>query len=257
MCKNCSDISWHRLNLNRSKTNCPKNLNSDGLIVREMGPWPECIFRSLLQFLVSTATNILLIKSNLKFEPRATAVSVAMSPRYLGSKYRSRLHPRSRKCAWYILRETGRVKSNCARPVSSASRAWRQRSWSCGVFKSWISDARCPFQWKWQVLHSYAISVLQQVGMFFDGIACLMKVWPFSSGSSLVSRWRDVADVNKYIRTDFRGVKPCRENNSWYIRSDYLVQQIFNQSPPASYFQQFTGSCFSLWITGNSLWHRD
>ena len=52
MCKNCSDISWHRLNLNQSKTNCRKNLNSDGLIVREMGPWPECIFRSLLQFLV-------------------------------------------------------------------------------------------------------------------------------------------------------------------------------------------------------------
>ena len=53
MCKNCSDIRWHRLNSNQSKTNCPKNLNSDGLIVREMGPWPECIFRSLLQFLVT------------------------------------------------------------------------------------------------------------------------------------------------------------------------------------------------------------
>ena len=53
MCNNCSDISWHRLNLSQSKTNCPKNLNSDGLIVSEMGPWPECIFRSLLQFLVS------------------------------------------------------------------------------------------------------------------------------------------------------------------------------------------------------------
>ena len=52
MCKNCSDISWHQLNLNQSKANCPKILNSDGLIVREMGPWPECIFRSLLQFLV-------------------------------------------------------------------------------------------------------------------------------------------------------------------------------------------------------------
>ena len=52
MCENSSDISWHGLNLNQSKTNCPKNLNSDGLIVREMGHWPECIFRSLLQFLV-------------------------------------------------------------------------------------------------------------------------------------------------------------------------------------------------------------
>ena len=75
----------------------------------------------------------------------------------------------------------------------------------------------------------------------------------------------DVADVNKYIRTDFRSVKsvsgecyqPYRVNTSWYIRSDCLVQQIFNQSPPVAYFQQFTGSCYSLWITGNSLWHRD
>ena len=57
MCKNCSDIRWHRLNSNQSKTNCPKNLNSDGLIVREMGPWPECIFRSLLQFLVIVITD--------------------------------------------------------------------------------------------------------------------------------------------------------------------------------------------------------
>ena len=58
MCKNCSDIRRHRLNSNQSKTNCPKNLNSDGLIVREMGPWPECIFRSLLQFLVMWCYNL-------------------------------------------------------------------------------------------------------------------------------------------------------------------------------------------------------
>ena len=76
---------------------------------------------------------------------------------------------------------------------------WRQRSWSCGVFKSWIVYARCPFQWKWQVLHNYDISVLQQLGMFFDGIACLMKVWPFLSGSSLVSRWHDAPLVNARI----------------------------------------------------------
>ena len=143
---------------------------------------------------------------------------------------------------------------------------WRQRSWSCSVFKSWISDAHCPFQWKWQVLHNYDISVLQQVGMFFDGIACLMKVW------SLLKRefprvpmtWRS-ARARANFKCDFRDVncvsvecnQPCRENGSWYIRSDYLIQQIFNQSPPASYFIQFTGSCYSLWITGNSLWHRD
>ena len=47
----------------------------------------------------STSTNILLLKSNLKFESRATTVSVAMSLRNLGGKYRNRLHPRSQKCS--------------------------------------------------------------------------------------------------------------------------------------------------------------
>ena len=71
----------------------------------------------------STATNILLIRSNLKFESRATVVSVTLPPRYLGGKYHSHLHTRSRKCACQFLRETERtrVKSNCARPVTSAS----------------------------------------------------------------------------------------------------------------------------------------
>ena len=86
---------------------------------------------------------------------------------------------------------------------------WRQRSWSCGVFTSWISDAHCPFQWKWQVLHNYDISVLQQVGMLFDGMACLMKIWPLFKREfpRVPMRWRsararanfkcDVAYVNK------------------------------------------------------------
>ena len=109
---------------------------------------------------------------------------------------------------------------------------WRQRSWSCGVFTSWIPYAHCPFQWKWQFLHNYDISVLQQVGMFFDGIACLMKIWPLFKRefSRVPMTWRsararvnfkcDAADVDKQIRTDFRGVKcvsgechqPYREN---------------------------------------------
>ena len=45
-------IDRHWLNLNQSKTNCSKNLNSDRMIVREMGPWPECSFSSSVQFLV-------------------------------------------------------------------------------------------------------------------------------------------------------------------------------------------------------------
>ena len=53
MCKNCSDISWHRLILNQSKTNCPKNLNSDGLIVREIWvPGPNVFFVVCCNFLL-------------------------------------------------------------------------------------------------------------------------------------------------------------------------------------------------------------
>ena len=134
--------------------------------------------------------------------------------------------------------------------------------------------AHCPFKRKWQVLHNYDISVLQRVGMFSDGIACLMKVWPLFKleFSRVPMTWRSVrARISMWHRrckqTDphwFQGrqmrfwrMLSFRENSSWYVRSDCLVQQIFNQSSSAAYFQQFTGSCYSLWITGNSLWHRD
>ena len=157
---------------------------------------------------LSTATNFLLMKSNLKFESRATAVSVAMSPRYRGGNYRSRLHPRSRKWACHILRETLKWEIEL-RQTGVICYPWRQRSWSCGVFTSRISDAHCAFQWIWQVLHNYDISVLQHVGMFFDRIACLMKVWPLFKREfpRVPMTWRsararanfkcDVADVNK------------------------------------------------------------
>ena len=78
--KNCSDISWHRLNLNQSKTNCPKNLNSDGLIVREMGPWPECIFRSLLQFLVTHQ-----LRKDVMYMTSRMVINIAIFVRKLGS----------------------------------------------------------------------------------------------------------------------------------------------------------------------------
>ena len=70
-------------------------------------------------------------------------------------------------------------------------------NWSCSVFKSWIPDTHCPFQWKWQVLHNYDISMLQQVDMFFNGIAW----WRFrlcSSRSSLMSRWCNVPLVREF-----------------------------------------------------------
>ena len=186
------------------------------------------------------------VGSKFNWPSGVTAVSVAMSPHYRGSKYRSRLHPWSRKCA--CLSFCGRLVFEIElRQTGVICYLWQQRSWSCGVFTSWISDAHGPFQWKWQVLHNYDISVLQQVGMFFDRVACLMKVWPlFKREFPRVSMtWRsacaranfkcDVAYVNKLIRIEFRGVKcvsgecyqPYRENSSWYIRSDYLAPHIF------------------------------
>ena len=95
--------------------------------------------------------------------------------------------------------------------------------------------------------------------------------WRFglcSSGSSLVFRWRDAPLVREFQmwrrrckQIDphwFQGIKFVSSDYvqqypgyiSWYIGSDCLVQQFFNHSPPASYFQQFTGSCYSLWVTG-------
>ena len=52
------NISRHRLNFSQSKTNCSKNLNSGGIHFRELGPWPECSFRSLLQFLVYSSNTM-------------------------------------------------------------------------------------------------------------------------------------------------------------------------------------------------------
>ena len=119
---------------------------------------------------------------------------------------------------------------------------WRQRSWSCGVFKSWISDAHCPFQWKWQVLHNYDISVLQQVGVFFNGIACMLKVSAFvqagvpsclnDSDAPLVREFLMWRRRSKHREPHwFQGRQICFCYISLYIGSDYIVQLFFNQSP--------------------------
>ena len=112
-------------------------------------------------------TNILLIKIKLKLESRAAAVilvaSIAVAP-----------HPRPRTCTRQFLRN----QSVLIELHQSGVIAWRPRQhrrW-CGVFKSWIFVAHCHFERKWRVLHIWYISVLEQVGMSFNGIAHLMKV---------------------------------------------------------------------------------
>ena len=122
------------------------------------------------------STNILLIKSKLKLESRAIAVGVAMSPRNLGGKYRCRPHPRSRKFTrQFFLWEASSVLIELHHSGVIAWRPWQRRR-SCGVFKSWISVAHCPFQRKWRVVHIWYISVLEQASMSFNGIAHLMNV---------------------------------------------------------------------------------
>ena len=95
-------------------------------------PWLIPIITWCWQF-TSLSTNILLIKSKLKLESRAIVVGVAMSPRYLGGKYRCRPHPRWRKCTrqFFFFPGTRACQSNCIRVASSL--AWRQRHRSYGV----------------------------------------------------------------------------------------------------------------------------
>ena len=121
---------------------------------------------NMMQAFPFVATNILLIISKLKLESRAIAVGVAMSPRNLGGKYRCRPHHRPQTCTRQFFCGNHSVLIELHQ---SGVIAWRRRR-LCGVFKSWISVAHCPFERKWRVLHIWYISVLEQVGMSFDGM---------------------------------------------------------------------------------------
>ena len=115
---------------------------------------------------------------------------------------------------------------------------WRQQSWSYGVIKSGISDAHCPSQWKWQVLRNYDISVLQQVGMFFNGIACFVNLAFDQAGvPSRPDHVTGISNVTSQMKTNrshwFQGreMRFCwmSSTTSWkYNISDCLVKPIFN-----------------------------
>ena len=145
----------------------------------------------------STAANILLIKSNSKFESKATAVSVAMSPYYLGGKYRSRLHPRLPKYVCKFLRETERVKSNITRLASSASRGDNK-----------VDHAVClkaEFQMHTALSNENDKLFTTMIYPYFSRSVCFSMGpawWRFglcSSGSSLVSWWRDALLMHAQI----------------------------------------------------------
>ena len=95
-----------------------------------------------------------------------------------------------------------------------AWRPWQHRR-SCGVFKSWISVAHCPFQRKWWVLHIWCISILEQVGMSFNGIAHLMKVYLLFKREFPRVRpwWRDAPLVCEFQMWG----RPCKQWDShWF-----------------------------------------
>ena len=95
-----------------------------------------------------------------------------MSPRYLGGKYSSRLQPWSGKCSRQCLGKTECVKSSCTRPASSASRGDNKVDLAMCLKAEFQMPTDHPNE---KVLHNYDISVLQQVGIFFNGIACLVN----------------------------------------------------------------------------------
>ena len=145
------------------------------------------------------------MKSNLKFESRATTVSVAMSPRYRGGKYRSRLHPQSWKCACrFFCRRLGVWNRTAPDRRHLLTVATTKLIMRC-VYKL---NFRCTLSFPmkmtsstqlWYICASPGRYVFRWDRLLDEGLAFIC-----STGSSLVSRWRaranfkcDVADVNK------------------------------------------------------------
>ena len=121
------------------------------------------------------------------------------------------------------------------------------------------------------VLHNYDISVHRQVGMFLNGVACLMKVRPLFKREfpCILMTWhtgRARMWSHRCKQTDsrwFQGRNMCfwwmwstiSGKLSLIILSNCLIHEIFNHTPPACYFQQLAGSCHSLWITSRLAGH--
>ena len=120
-----------------------------------------------------------------------------MSPRYFGGKYRSRLQPRSRKCACRFLRETERVKSNCARPASAASHGDNEVDHLVCLKAEFhmhavLSNENGKF-YTTMIYPCFSRSVC-----FSMGSLAWWRLGLCSSGSSLVSRWRDAPLVREF-----------------------------------------------------------
>ena len=89
----------------------------------------------------SLSANILLIKSKLKLESRASVVGVAMSPHNIRGKYRGRPHPRWRMCLRQFFFSAERVSWTvsewCHRLATTSSIMWcDSRLNFCGTLSS-------------------------------------------------------------------------------------------------------------------------
>ena len=183
----------------------------------------------------STTTNIVLIKSNLKSESRATSLrchvttwslgQVSQSPPSLVAKMRVPVFAGD----WACEIELHQTSVICF--------LWRQRSWSCGVFKSWISYAHCPFPMKiassaqlWYIRASEGHYVFQWDHLLDECLTFVQAGVPSCPDDITLRSCTNfkcaVGSENKLKRTDFRGVKcvfaecdqPYCGHISYYIR---------------------------------------
>ena len=173
------------------------------------------------------AANILLTKSNSKFESRAISIRVAVSPCNLGGKYHSRLHPLV-KCACGF----------CGRPSEWNRTApdWLHLLTTTLIMRCvWRLNFICtlPFPTKMATSTQQCYIHAPACRYIFQRDLQLAEALPFVQAR--VTSWSDdvtlrscanfkcvVANVNKQIRIDFWGVKcvsgendqPYRENLS-------------------------------------------
>ena len=88
-------------------------------------------------------------------------------------------------------------------------------TWSCGVFKSQISVANCPFQSNRWVPHNYGIFVLEQVWKIFEGFPWLMEVFSCMNYKCEV--------INANIRTEFMGMKFVNVVYAWSFHGKHSM----------------------------------
>ena len=113
------------------------------------------------------------VKSKLKLGSRAIVVGVAMSPRNLDGKYRCYPHPRWRKCTRQFFSGSRVCQSDSIRMASSLGDNIVDHV-VC-LKAEFLRDTPFPTEMA-SSTHTTYISVLEQVGVSFNGIAYLMKV---------------------------------------------------------------------------------